>query len=57
MDMSISKKKLVSQLEPFEKPCFIVVILKDNYLFHVPKFLFYNLMLTPCVDIMSPFSF
>jgi len=25
MDMSISKKKLVSQLEPFKKPCFVVV--------------------------------
>jgi hypothetical protein len=23
--MSISKKRLVSQLEPFEKPCFVVV--------------------------------
>jgi hypothetical protein len=25
MDMSINKKILVSQLEPFEKPCFAVV--------------------------------
>jgi hypothetical protein len=25
MDMSISKKKLVNQLEPFKKPCFVIV--------------------------------
>ncbi len=26
MDMSISKKRPISQLEPFEKPCFVVVV-------------------------------
>jgi hypothetical protein len=26
MDMFISKKRLVSQFEPFEKPCFVIVI-------------------------------
>jgi hypothetical protein len=25
MDMSISKKGLVNQFEPFEKPCFVIV--------------------------------
>jgi len=27
--MSISRKRLVNQLEPFEKPCFVVVGLVD----------------------------
>jgi len=26
MDMSISKKGRINQLEPFEKPCFVVVV-------------------------------
>jgi hypothetical protein len=26
MDMSINKKRPVNQLEPFEKPCFVVMI-------------------------------
>jgi hypothetical protein len=26
--MSISKKRPVNQLEPFEKPCFIIVIIQ-----------------------------
>jgi hypothetical protein len=30
MDMSISKKWLVSQLELFEKPCFVVVSSTKN---------------------------
>jgi hypothetical protein len=25
MDMSISKKRSINQLEPFEKPCFVIV--------------------------------
>ncbi len=29
MDMSISKKRPISQFEPFEKPCFVIVGLVD----------------------------
>jgi hypothetical protein len=29
MEMSINKKRPISQLEPFEKPCFVVVGLVD----------------------------
>jgi len=29
MDMSINRKRSISQLEPFEKPCFVVVGLVD----------------------------
>jgi hypothetical protein len=33
MDMSISQERLISQLEPFEKPCFVVVgqVEKHNF--------------------------
>jgi hypothetical protein len=29
MDMSINQNTLISQLEPFEKPCFVIVGLVD----------------------------